>query len=292
MSASPPPLPEATLGATGRRVTRAGLGGEGVLRTTRRGPEAAAVLEAALAEGITYFDSARAYADSERYHGACWAKRPAAREGVFLTSKSAARDGGGARRELEETLRRMEVDHLDLWQLHDMRTDDDVDELLHPGGALDTFVRAREQGLVRHLGVTGHHAPRVLRAAIEAFPVDAVLLPVNPMEGALGGFLTDVLPAARARGLGVIGMKALGGAGAPGGAGGGRLVRAGLDANALLRFAFAQPVDVVIVGCATPAEVAALAAASRAPLDAAGQAALIEAVRGEAWALAGYRGER
>ncbi|MEB3327792.1 MAG: aldo/keto reductase [Candidatus Sericytochromatia bacterium] len=291
MSTTPSPLPEATLGATGRRVTRAGLGGEGVLRTTRRGPEAAAVLEAALAAGITYFDCARAYADAERYHGAFWGKRPADRERVFLTSKSAARDGGGARRELEETLRRMEVDHLDLWQIHDVRTDDDLDELTHPGGALDTFVRAREQGLVRHLGVTGHHAPRVLRAAVEAFPVDAVLLPVNPMEGVLGGFLTDVLPAARARGLGVIGMKALGGAGGPGGAGGGRLVQAGLDADALLRFAFAQPVDVVIVGCATPTEVAALAAASHAPLDAAAQAALCEAVRGQAWGLAGYRGE-
>lgn len=283
------PLPDATLGATGRRVTRAGLGGEGVLRTRGKAAEAKAVIEAALARGLTYFDSARAYEDSERYHGAVWAKRPADREKVFLTSKSPERDGGGARRQLEETLDRMETDYLDLWQIHDVRTDDELDELQHPGGALDQFLRAKELGHVRHIGVTGHHDPRVLLRAVRELPVDTVLLPVNPMEGALGGF-TEVIEAARAKGMGVIGMKALGGAGGYGGAGGGRLVQAGLDATTLLRYAFAQPVDVVIVGCATPGEVEALAAASADPLPAAEAAALVERVRAQAGQLAAYRG--
>ena len=284
------PLPDTTLGATGRRVTRAGLGGERVLRTVEREREAQGVIEAALAAGITYFDSARAYEDSERYHGAIWSHRPAAREQVFLTSKSPARDGGAARRQLEETLDRMETDYLDLWQIHDLRTDDELDEMLHPGGALDTFVRAKELGHVRHIGVTAHHDPRVLLRAVRELPVDTVLLPVNPLEGALGGFLTEVLAAAREMGMGVIGMKALGGAGGYGGAGGGRLVQGGLDATRLLRFAFAQPVDVVIVGCATPAEVQALVAASRDPLPAAEARALVEALRPRAAELAGYRG--
>lgn len=285
------PLPDVSLGATGRRVTRAGLGGEGVLRTRGRESEARDVILAALEAGITYFDAARVYEDSERYHGAVWSRDPAARERVFLTSKSPARDGGGARRMLEETLDRMETDYLDLWQIHDLRTDDELDELLHPGGALDTFVRAKELGHVRHIGVTAHHDPRVLLRAVRELPVDTVLLPVNPMEGALGGFLSEVLAAARAKGLGVIGMKALGGAGGYGGAGGGRLVQAGLDATTLLRYAFAQPVDVVIVGCATPAEVAALGAASREPLDAAEAQALVERLRPRAAELAGYRGD-
>jgi aryl-alcohol dehydrogenase-like predicted oxidoreductase len=287
----PRPLPETILGATGRTVTRAGLGGEGVLRTKGKAPEATAVIAAAIDAGLTYFDSARAYEDSERYHGAVWGRRPADREKVFLTSKSPERDGGGARRQLEETLDRMDTDYLDLWQIHDVRTDDELDELLHPGGAMDQFVRAKELGHVRHIGVTGHHDPRVLLRAVRELPVDTVLLPVNPMEGALGGFLTEVVPAAREKGMGVIGMKALGGAGGYGGAGGGRLVQSGLEAEALLRFAFAQAVDVVIVGCATPAEVEALVRASRAPLDAAACAALVERVRPDAPRLAGYRGD-
>jgi len=279
------------LGNTGRTVTRAGLGGEGVLRTRGRKAEALAVLEAAVEAGITYYDSARAYEDSERYGGLLWGKRPELRERVFLTSKSAERAAGPARRQLEETLTRLQVDHLDLWQIHDVRTLDELDELEAPGGALEAFVAAREAGLVRHLGVTGHHDPAVTTRAVETLPVDTVLLPVNPMEGVLGGYLTQTLPAARRRGLGVIGMKALGGAGGFGGAGGGRLVQAGFAARELLRYAFAQDVDVVIVGCATPLEVRALVevAGEGAP-GAEEQADLLARVRPVAGQLAAYRG--
>lgn len=284
-------LPTTLLGRTGREVTRIGLGGEGVLRSRGRQAEAGAVLEAALEHGITYFDCARAYDDSERYHGAFWGKRPGTREKVFLTSKSAARDGGAARRELEDSLRRMGTDYLDLWQIHDLRTEADLDELTHPGGALDTFIRARDQGLVRHIGVTGHHSPRILQQAVESWDIDTVLLPVNPMEVALGGFLTDVLTSARAKGLGVIGMKALGGAGGLAGAGGGRLVQAGFHADTLLRFALHQKVDVVIVGCANPAEVQALGLAAHAPFTPDEHAVVLEAIRPVAREHASYRGE-
>jgi aryl-alcohol dehydrogenase-like predicted oxidoreductase len=275
----------ATLGKTGRVVTRVGLGGVGVLRTRGRAPEAVAVIEAALAAGLTYFDCARAYEDAERYHGAVWGKRAAAREGVFLASKSAERAAGPARRQLEETLARMQVDHLDLWQIHDVRTLDELDELEAPGGALEAFVAARQAGLVRHIGVTGHHDPAVTTRAVETLPVDTVLLPVNPMEGVLGGYMTETIPAARARGIGVIGMKALGGAAGPAGA---WLVQAGFGADELLGYALAQAVDVLVVGCATPAEVAALAAAR--PLEAAAQAALRDRMRPRARELAAYRG--
>src|SRR5262245_50024762 len=132
-------MPTVTLGATGRVVTRAGLGGEGVLRTRGREAEAVAVVEAALAHGLTYFDSARVYEESERYLGRVWGKRPEARAGVFLTSKCAERAAGPARRQLDETLARLDVDHLDLWQIHDVRTPDELDELQAPGGALEAF---------------------------------------------------------------------------------------------------------------------------------------------------------
>lgn len=287
MSLATPPT--CSLGATGRVVTRVGLGGEGVLRTRGRDAEAAAVLRSAFDHGIAYFDCARAYDESEVYHGAHW--RSHARDGRFIASKSAERRGRGALAQLDETLGRMGLDHLDLWQLHDVRSLAELDEMEAPGGALEAFLAAKQAGKVRHVGVTGHHDPAVLTAAVERWPVDTVLLPVNPMEGVLGGFLTQTAPAARAKGLGIVGMKALGGAGGWGGAGGGRLVQAGFGPTELLAYALAQDVDVLIVGCATSAEVQALVAASLAPpMDAAGQAAVVAAMRPKAGHLASYRG--
>jgi aryl-alcohol dehydrogenase-like predicted oxidoreductase len=283
---------QVVLGATGRLVTRAGLGGEGILRTRGQADEAVKVIESALAHGLGYFDTARVYDDSERYYGRVWGKRPAARLDVFQTSKCAERAAGPARRQLEETLKRLAVDHLDLWQIHDVRTFEEIDELQAPGGAIEAFLGAKEAGLVRHIGITGHHDPAVLTLAVETLPVEVVLLPVNPMEGVLGGFLSSTVPAARARGMGVVGMKALGGAGGFGGSGGGRLVKAGFNALELLSFAFAQDVDVVIVGCATAEEVAALAVSAAQPaMDAAAQQALLARMRPLARQLASYRGD-
>ena len=198
-------------GKTGREVTSVGLGGEGVLRTYGRQAEATAVIREALRAGITYFDSARAYAGSEDYHGAVWRNRPDLRAGVFLAGKSASRLHTDAEMDLQETLRRMGVETLDLWQIHDVRTFPDIREIEGPGGALAAFVEARESGIVRQIGVTGHHDPDVLSHAVENWPVDAVMMPVNPVEEVPGGFLSSTLSAAREQGVAVIGMKVLGG---------------------------------------------------------------------------------
>lgn len=149
-------LPTRTLGATARTVTRLGLGGEGVLRTFCRDVAAESVIAAAVARGVTYFDSAHAYAGSEAYYGRYWQAHPEARARVFITSKSASRDAAGARRELASTLARMHTTHLDLWQLHDLRDESDLVEITRRGGALEAFVEARQAGRVRHIGVTGH----------------------------------------------------------------------------------------------------------------------------------------
>ena len=111
-------LPMRMLGGTGRKVTVLGLGGEGVLRTFGRDREAHALINRALDLGITYCESARAYAGSESYYGGALRER---RSEVFLTSKSHARDRRGALRHLHETLTNMKTDHLDLWQVHDVR---------------------------------------------------------------------------------------------------------------------------------------------------------------------------
>lgn len=271
-------------GKNGPAVTRVGLGGEGVLRTWGREEEARSVIETALAEGLTYYDCAAAYAGSQGYYGLVWGDRPGDREKVFQASKSAERSAAGAANELEDTLATMKTDHLDLWQIHDVRTETDLAAVEGPGGALEAFVKAKEQGKTRFIGVTGHHDPAILTRAVKNWPVDAVMLPVNPVEATLGGFLTETLPAAREKGLAVIAMKVLGASYyiAPG---------SGVGAEDLIGFALAQPVTVVIVGCKSPAEVGTLAAAGRAaPMPQGDQDALVEKFAPQARRLGFYRG--
>ncbi len=274
-----------SFGKTGRKVTAVGLGGEGILRTYNREKEAGAVIREALAVGITYFDSAAAYAGSEGYYGTFWSEHPGVRPVIFQASKSANRDRAAAELGLQQTLTRMRVDYLDLWQIHDLRTYHELRALEGPDGALGAFVEARETGLVRHIGVTGHHDPDVLTYAVENWPVDAVMMPVNPVEGALGGFLDVTLPAARDRGIAVVGMKVLGAS---------QYISpdAGITPDMLIRYALSQDIAVAIVGCSNQEEVRTLAAVGRsgAGLSDDEQQALVDAFRPYARELAYYRG--
>lgn len=244
-------------GKTRQTVTRAGLGGEGVLRTHGREPEAEAVIQTAIEQGITYFDSARVYANSECYYGSQWGKNPENRRVIFQASKSASRDKAGAIADLKQSLQRLQTDYLDLWQIHDVRTTADLEMISAAGGALEAFVEAKAAGKVGAIGVTGHHDPRILTLAVRQWPVDSVMLPVNPVEEILGGFFTETLPEARQKGIGVIGMKVLG-------ASHFLLPQAQITAETLIRFALSCDIDVAIVGCATPAEVKTLADMGRA----------------------------
>ncbi len=170
-------IPTAPFGNGGPEVTRVGLGGEGVLRTQGRNDQAREVIQATLDRGIGYFDSARAYADSERYYGTVWPKQPETRSRIFQASKSASRDRETALWDLDQTLSRMGIDRLDLWQIHDVRTGADLEAVAAPGGALEAFLEARETGRVGRIGVTGHHDPAVLSHAVREWPVDAVMMP-------------------------------------------------------------------------------------------------------------------
>jgi aryl-alcohol dehydrogenase-like predicted oxidoreductase len=278
-------IPLVSFGASARRVTRVGLGGEGILRTVGQEEMADRVIGQALTEEIAYFDSARVYQDSERYLGRRWRAEPAARAVIFQASKSAERTRDGALRQLAETLDRLGTDHLDLWQIHDVRTAAELRQIEGPGGALEAFVQARDEGVVKHIGVTGHHDPAVLKEAVSRWPVDSVMLPVNPVEGIIGGFLSETLPAARQRGIAVIGMKILG-------ASHYILLRLGVTAEMLIRYALARDITVAIVGCGTPEEVQVLAATGRDPKPmTVDEAARLEAVFAPyARKLAFYRG--
>ena len=228
-----------TLGKTGVNVTLLGLGGEGILRTFGEDDEACALINRALDLGINYFESARAYSGSETYYGKALRER---RREIFLTSKSHARDRKGALEHLQETLKNMKTDHLDLWQVHDVRTEDDIKEIFGPGGAIEAFSEAKQKGLTRFIGVTGHHDPEILKKCINLFDFDTVLLPVNPAEPHYKSFLDEVVPFAKQKSMGIIGMK---------------VYFRGFAARIpwfqsmepFLHFALSQPVSTVVIGC-------------------------------------------
>ncbi|MFP4160255.1 MAG: aldo/keto reductase [Desulfobacterales bacterium] len=272
-------------GAADKVVTRVGLGGEGVLRTTGRFEEAQAVIRAAAEQGITYYDSARVYSDSELYYGSIWKQDPGKRSSIFQTSKSASRDKKGAQKDLEQTLRRLETDYLDLWQIHDVRTLQDLEAISGPGGALEAFVKAKEEGKTRFIGVTGHHDPEVLARAVRQWPVDSVMMPVNPVEEVIGGFLTRTLTTALDKKIAVIAMKIFG-------AGNYVAPHLGVTPELLLRYALGKPVTVAIAGCSSTSEVQTLAEAGRSaePLEKRQLDKLLAPFRENARQLAFYRG--
>jgi predicted aldo/keto reductase-like oxidoreductase len=272
-----PCLPCRVLGRTGRQVTLFGLGGEGVLRTHGQMRAAVEVIGHALDQGVNYFDTAPAYAGSMDYYGAALGER---RRDIFLACKTHERARDASLRLLDDSLRRLRTDHLDLWQLHDLRTLDDLDRIFRTGGALEALVRARADGRVRYLGVTGHHDPAILLEGMNRFPFDTVLVALNAADVHRLSFFHTVAADAARRGMGVIGMKSCAQ---------GRLLDA-LTMEEAMGYVLSLPgVTNVIVGCQTPEEVEANARIARqfVPLEEGRMRALEERTRGKAEAY-GY----
>ena len=237
-------IPKRRLGKTNADVTILGLGGEGILRSYGHEREAYGLINRAIDLGINYFDSAKAYAGCEAYHGKALGER---RREIFLAGKSHARDRKGALEHLSGTLKAMGTDHLDLWQMHDMRSAADIDAVTAPGGALEAFREAKEKGRVRFVGVTGHENPAILRRCIELFAFDTVLMPVNPGEPQYLSFITDLMPYALQKGMGIIAMKVYF-------RGMATQVPAVDSVEPFYRFALSHPVTTAIIGCDTIAQ--------------------------------------
>jgi aryl-alcohol dehydrogenase-like predicted oxidoreductase len=238
---------ERTLGRTGARVRPVSLGGEGILRTTGRAKEAVPVILEALRLGVRYCDTAPAYQQSQDYYGEAFrAAGAGARDGVFLASKTHERTRDRALRLLDDSLRRLGTDHLDLWQMHDLRDMAELDVMCRKGGALEAAAVARRDGRIRFVGLTGHHDPAVLLEAMRRFAFDNVLVSINPADPRYRPFLPTVVAEARRQGMGVVGMKVLAA---------GRLLDEAQPPE-LIRYAAAHA-DTVIVGCSSVAEVRA-----------------------------------
>jgi len=243
------PLPARRLGRTGLDVSILGLGGS---HLGQAGSASAArrLVDVALDEGIRFFDTAESYQSgtSERWLGAALKGR---RDAVVLMSKTFAypeRTAESARRHLEGSLARLGVDHLDIWQLHSVRSVADVDRAFGPGGAMAYILQAKAEGLVRFIGVTGHASPEANHRAIEHWDrglrFDVMQLPLNPIDYHQRSFQRLVLAELVKRDIGVIAMKT---------SADGRLLREGLcSERECLHYVWSQPVSLAVVGMERP----------------------------------------
>jgi aryl-alcohol dehydrogenase-like predicted oxidoreductase len=157
--------------------------------------------------GVNYFDCAPSYFNGEAEMKLGEALRPY-RSKVFLAEKTTNRDAKGARAELERSLQRFHTDHVDLYQFHAVSSMEDVDKILAPGGAAETFFAAKKEGKARHLGFSAHNAPAALRL-MDALELDSVLFPVNVNAWENGGFGPQILAKAKSKGMARMALKAL-----------------------------------------------------------------------------------
>ncbi len=201
-------MPTRNLGKTGFRVGIFSLGGQAAIEKAENDAVAVPLIERALDLGVNYVDTSARYGGearwSERYFGQVLPRR---RKEVFVATKTHDRGRDGSLKLLETSLKLLRTDHVDLWQLHAMSTMDDVEKVTAKGGALEAFREAREQKLVRFLGLSGHTDPAVLAEAIRRFPFDTVLLAVNAADPHHLPFASELLPLAVEMEMGIVGMK-------------------------------------------------------------------------------------
>ena len=244
-AATGPQIATRELGKTGAQVSILGVGGYH-LGSTKDQQEANELVARSLDAGINFFDNAWDYHDGlseERLGTALRGKRDRA----FVMTKVCTHGRGKdvAMQMLEQSLRRLQTDHLDLWQIHEVIYYNDPDLIFAPGGAAEALLAAKQQGKVRFIGFTGHKDPAIhLRMLNQNFPFDTVQMPLNAFDASFRSFEQQVLPEANKRGIGVLGMKSLGGSG--------EMVTGGAITPAEgLRYAMSLPVATTISGMDT-----------------------------------------
>ena len=218
LATAAPPMPERPLGRTGHMVRLFSLGGQASIEQPDKHDVSIAIINRAIDLGVNYIDTAAAYGRprtpdtprwelngiSQTYIGEVMATR---RKEVFLASKTDDRTRDGSLKLLEQSLKLLKTDHLDLWQLHNIMRDEQVEQIFAKDGALEALLKARDQKMVRFLGITGHYDPAVLYRALERFDFDTILMALNPADRHLLPFQTDLLALANRKKMGVIGMK-------------------------------------------------------------------------------------
>ena len=203
--------------------------------------EAIQIVNTAIDRGIRYFDTAWVYSQgqAETRLGQVVKHR---RSEIWIATKAWDTTRDGARRQLEESLRRLNTDHVDEWRLHNVWDYTRLDEFTRSGGALEAAVQARAEGLVRYISISCHSDPEILIEALNRFPFDSALVALSALDHFILSFAEEFLPLANAKGVATIGMKVLG------------LGLLAHEVERSLRYAFSLPVSTVIVGMESMAQ--------------------------------------
>jgi aryl-alcohol dehydrogenase-like predicted oxidoreductase len=242
------PIPKRKFGRHDEMVSSLALGGATLARAESL-DAATRIAHAAIDMGVTFFDNAWEYSSgrAEEWMGVALQGK---RDRVFLMTKVCTHNKGQETKEkalamLEDSLRRLKTDHLDLWQVHQILTDAEADSIFIPGGVLEAIEQAKKQGKIRYCGFTGHADPKVhLRVLAHHYPFDSVQMPLSVFDAHEDGFQKLVLPEARKQGLAPLAMKTLGG--------NAKAIKDGLvTAEEALRYALSLPVTAVVSGIDT-----------------------------------------
>jgi hypothetical protein len=205
---TPTAMPTRNLGKTGYKVGIFSLGGQASLERPNNFDVAVPIIERALDMGVNYIDTSSIYGGperwSEQYVGKVMAHR---RNEAFLATKTKERTRDGSMHMIEKSLQLLQTDHVDLWQLHDIGTMFDINEVFAKGGAMEALMEMKDQKVVRHLGLTGHYRPDALMEGIKRYPFDTILMAMNAADPHHYSFNQELLPLAVERQMGIIGMK-------------------------------------------------------------------------------------
>jgi predicted aldo/keto reductase-like oxidoreductase len=235
-----------TLGHTSEKVSIVGVGGFHIGVSNVSEGESQRIIRTAIDAGINFMDNSWSYNGGQSETRMGKALRDGYRQKVFLMTKLESRDAKSATTQLDESLKRLQVDHVDLIQFHDVARMDDPEKIFAPGGALESMIKARTTGKVRYIGFTGHKSPKIhlhmLNIAFENnFIFDTVQMPLNVMDAHYDSFAERVLPVLVQHDIGVLGMKSMGDQ---------AILRSGaVTASECLRYAMTLPTSLVITGC-------------------------------------------
>ena len=196
-------IPKRTLGKTGEKLSIIGFGG--IMLNDNPQDFANNIVAKAFELGVNYFDVAPKYGNAEDRLGP--ALKPY-RNRCFLACKTRERDAAGAQKNLESSLKKLQTDYFDLYQLHELSSVAEVEQVFSPGGAMETIVKAKKEGKIKHIGFSAHHVNAAL-LAMQKFDFDSILFPINFACWNAGNFGPQVFKEAEKRGMGILALKAM-----------------------------------------------------------------------------------
>jgi aryl-alcohol dehydrogenase-like predicted oxidoreductase len=232
-------MPMRTLGRTGLKVSMIGLGGYHAA-VPEKEEDSIAIIHRALDLGITFFDNADCYmkGSAEERMGKGLEGH---RQKVVLMTKVDQRDAKGSLETLETSLRRLRTDYVDVWQFHGVQTVAELEKIFAPNGAMETAEKAKKDGKIRFVGMTGHFDPQVHLEAVKRYPLDTIMMPTNVVDPHFKSFRRTAMDEAVKRGVGILAFKTLAF---------GRIVSLKVTSpDEALRWVWSQPISVLISGC-------------------------------------------